>query len=125
LLSIGQTIAGFVCDPEGLPSAVAAPFAEGVLSASIATMVSWLFGALAVLLLMAFLGALPGLSWYGTVVRRGPALKSRLALTFDDGPHPETTRQVLALLGRFQASATFFVTAHRSSHSEAQVCHVK
>ncbi len=76
-------------------------------------MLSWILGALAVLLLIAFLGALPGLNWYGTVVRRGPALKSRLALTFDDGPHPETTRQVLALLNRFQVCATFFVIGEK------------
>ncbi len=32
----------------------------------------------------------------------------RLYLSFDDGPSPETTPQVLAVLARFQARATFF-----------------
>jgi peptidoglycan/xylan/chitin deacetylase (PgdA/CDA1 family) len=31
-----------------------------------------------------------------------------IALTFDDGPHPEYTPQVLALLRQFQMKATFF-----------------
>tara|TARA_B100000963_G_scaffold79028_2_gene67125 strand:+ start:1183 stop:1776 length:594 start_codon:yes stop_codon:yes gene_type:complete len=31
-----------------------------------------------------------------------------LYLTFDDGPHPVITRQVIEILGRFEAPATFF-----------------
>ena len=33
----------------------------------------------------------------------------RVALTFDDGPHPEFTPQVLVILNRHQAHATFFM----------------
>ncbi|MDQ5852275.1 MAG: polysaccharide deacetylase family protein, partial [Chloroflexota bacterium] len=29
-------------------------------------------------------------------------------LTFDDGPHPQWTPQILAVLARYQARATFF-----------------
>jgi len=32
-----------------------------------------------------------------------------IALSFDDGPHPEYTPQVLALLAKYEATATFFV----------------
>ena len=32
-----------------------------------------------------------------------------IALSFDDGPHPEYTPQVLALLAQYQATASFFV----------------
>ncbi|MDP3838487.1 MAG: polysaccharide deacetylase family protein [Methylococcales bacterium] len=32
-----------------------------------------------------------------------------IALSFDDGPHPEYTPQVLALLAQYNATATFFV----------------
>ena len=32
-----------------------------------------------------------------------------VALTFDDGPHPEYTAQILDILDRFDAKATFFV----------------
>ena len=37
-----------------------------------------------------------------------PATGPVLFLTFDDGPHPEVTPQVLAILKRFDAKATFF-----------------
>ncbi|MGC1303400.1 MAG: polysaccharide deacetylase family protein [Caulobacteraceae bacterium] len=36
-----------------------------------------------------------------------------LALTFDDGPSPATTPDVLALLRRYEAKATFFLCGHR------------
>ncbi len=39
----------------------------------------------------------------------GPAAEGHVALTFDDGPHPEGTPQVLDVLAQFQAKATFFV----------------
>lgn len=32
-----------------------------------------------------------------------------IALTFDDGPHPYSTPQIMEILDRFQAKATFFV----------------
>ena len=35
--------------------------------------------------------------------------EKHFALTFDDGPHPTVTPQVLALLAQYQAVATFFV----------------
>jgi hypothetical protein len=41
---------------------------------------------------------LPWLEMYGPVVSRGPAGNARIALTFDDGPHPVTTRRVLEAL---------------------------
>ena len=37
----------------------------------------------------------------------------RVALTFDDGPHPTVTQQVLKTLKKYDAKATFFVTGHR------------
>jgi peptidoglycan/xylan/chitin deacetylase (PgdA/CDA1 family) len=38
----------------------------------------------------------------------------RLALTFDDGPHPEDTPAILDILGRDGAQATFFVVGERA-----------
>lgn len=35
--------------------------------------------------------------------------KNRLYLTFDDGPHPEITEQVLEILAKYEAEATFFL----------------
>jgi peptidoglycan-N-acetylglucosamine deacetylase len=43
------------------------------------------------------------------LVRHAAAPGRVVALTFDDGPHPESTPQVLALLARYGAVATFCV----------------
>ncbi len=42
-------------------------------------------------------------------VRRGPASSGLVALSFDDGPHPELTPLVLAALEAASARATFFM----------------
>src|SRR5699024_10558867 len=39
--------------------------------------------------------------------------KKRVALTFDDGPHPTNTLEILQLLEDYQAKATFFVLGNR------------
>ena len=39
----------------------------------------------------------------------GPPLPQQLALTFDDGPNPAATPQLLEVLARHQARATFFL----------------
>src|SRR5262245_4814383 len=51
----------------------------------------------------------PRLEMYGPIVSRGPAGRRSVALTFDDGPHPVTTRRVLAALASTRHRATFFV----------------
>lgn len=40
---------------------------------------------------------------------RGDVRKKWLALTFDDGPHPQYTEQLLAILAKEKVPATFFV----------------
>lgn len=45
--------------------------------------------------------------------------KNEIALTFDDGPNPEYTPQVLDLLGQHKAKATFFcIGQHIEKHPE-------
>ncbi|HPD57453.1 MAG TPA: polysaccharide deacetylase family protein [Smithellaceae bacterium] len=44
------------------------------------------------------------------VISRGSSGKNFVALTFDDGPSETVTRQVLDLLDKHQAQATFFVS---------------
>ena len=39
--------------------------------------------------------------------------KKRVALTFDDGPHPKVTKQILDTLDRYDAKATFFMLGNR------------
>jgi len=51
----------------------------------------------------------PWLEMYGPIVLRGPAGRRSVALSFDDGPNPVTTRRILALLAPTRHRATFFV----------------
>jgi peptidoglycan/xylan/chitin deacetylase (PgdA/CDA1 family) len=67
----------------------------------------------------------PKLEIYGRVVSRGPVGSARIALTFDDGPHPVTTRRVLEVLAPTRHRATFFVVGekarrHRSSSARSR-----
>jgi len=66
------------------------------------------------LVLYATYGVLwPQCGMYGDALARGKAGLRRVALTFDDGPHPVTTRAVLDLLRAHDARATFFVLGHK------------
>jgi peptidoglycan-N-acetylglucosamine deacetylase len=47
--------------------------------------------------------------WFGPVVTRFRTQKKAVWLTIDDGPHPEDTPQLLKLLKKHDAQATFFV----------------
>ncbi|MGE7842502.1 polysaccharide deacetylase family protein [Lysinibacillus sp. NPDC093712] len=40
----------------------------------------------------------------------------RIALTFDDGPHPKVTEQILNTLDKYHAKATFFMLGSRVKH---------
>ncbi len=55
----------------------------------------------------------PRLEMYERIVSRVPAGASRVALTFDDGPHPVTTRRVLEALAPTRHRATFFVLGEK------------
>jgi peptidoglycan-N-acetylglucosamine deacetylase len=44
------------------------------------------------------------------VLTRGNAKRKQVALTFDDGPHPQATSQILAVLAFYHVPATFFFT---------------
>ncbi|MBC3986490.1 polysaccharide deacetylase family protein [Streptomyces sp. AC536] len=48
----------------------------------------------------------------GRCVEHGRRDAPRVALTFDDGPDPVYTRQVLEILARYDARATFFCVGH-------------
>jgi peptidoglycan/xylan/chitin deacetylase (PgdA/CDA1 family) len=72
------------------------------------------------LVLLATWGVLwPQCGMYGNAFAHGKAGARRVALTFDDGPHPVTTRAVLELLRAHDARATFFVLGHKvQAHPE-------
>jgi peptidoglycan/xylan/chitin deacetylase (PgdA/CDA1 family) len=59
---------------------------------------------------LATIGVLfPQLEMYGPIISSGPSGRMRVALTFDDGPDPVTTRRILETLGATRHRATFFV----------------
>lgn len=69
-------------------------------------------------LLISLCGLLPRCRWLGpTLVRLPEAARQRgeVALTFDDGPDPEVTPQVLALLAAHGVHATFFCIGQRAA----------
>lgn len=49
------------------------------------------------------------LLYQGRVITRIPSVSRKIYLTFDDGPHPDITLQVLECLVRYDAKATFFL----------------
>ncbi len=77
---------------------------------------TWLaVAALGGYLAFALVGALvPRLEMYGDVFWRGAAGKEGVALTFDDGPHPRTTRAILEILEEADVRATFFVVGAKA-----------
>ncbi|MER1985605.1 MAG: polysaccharide deacetylase family protein [Solibacillus sp.] len=52
-------------------------------------------------------------SKFATPTAPKPATTKRVALTFDDGPHPTVTNQILKTLAKYDAKATFFMTGRR------------
>jgi peptidoglycan/xylan/chitin deacetylase (PgdA/CDA1 family) len=78
------------------------------------------------LVLYATLGVMwPHIGMYGDALARGKPGARQVALTFDDGPHPVTTRAVLALLREHDVHATFFLLGHKvEAHPEVvrEIC---
>lgn len=56
-----------------------------------------------------FIWSVPTWRIFGPVLIRGPATGKQVALTFDDGPSPPFTDQILDILRDRQVPATFFV----------------
>lgn len=55
-------------------------------------------------------------TFYPTITR-GPRDTPKVAITFDDGPDPDTTPQVLDVLAKFDARATFFMIGRHIARS--------
>ena len=75
-----------------------------LLSVTLAALVLILVG---VCLVVPVRGEEPGSIWAGQPSQR------MVALTFDDGPSPIYTREILALLQQYHAKATFFVLGEK------------
>lgn len=57
----------------------------------------------------------------GRIFWTGPEEKDRVALTFDDGPHPEYTPAILAVLAKYNVKATFFMVGENAGRHPAIV----
>lgn len=69
-------------------------------------------------ILLTLLGVWPRSRWLGPNWTRLPAAataRNEIALTIDDGPDPAVTPQVLDLLDRYQAQATFFCVGDKAA----------
>lgn len=81
----------------------------------------WPMLLLALLLLhtvIALVGLLPRSNWLGANLTRLPpaaVARGEVAVTIDDGPDPLVTPQVLAILQRHGATATFFCIGERAA----------
>jgi peptidoglycan-N-acetylglucosamine deacetylase len=71
-------------------------------------------------IILTLLGFFPNLGLPGpaagaepVAVWAGPANEKAVALTFDDGPSPVYTPQIMALFAKYQAHGTFFVMGRR------------
>lgn len=53
--------------------------------------------------------------WSGNVISSAGGRRKAVALTFDDGPHPVKTPEILELLSNYGIHATFFVTGDNAS----------
>ena len=62
----------------------------------------------------------PGSRLYGKGLSAGPA-RNRVALTFDDGPHPVDTPAILSALEQSGAKATFFFVGEKARRHPALV----
>jgi len=56
----------------------------------------------------------PASNFYLPVVSRGSSGRKAVALTFDDGPNPQTTPELLRLLKKHQVAGTFFVNGRKA-----------
>lgn len=62
-----------------------------------------------------------GFGMFANVVTSGPSGARGVALTFDDGPDPESTMQVLDILDDNKVSATFFMIGRKAEKHPALV----
>lgn len=75
--------------------------------------------AMAIILLGAYCtlnAVLPTSSFYGPVIYQGSQSDKVVALTFDDGPNPPYTLQLLDILAKYDVKATFFLIGQNAGN---------
>ncbi len=58
---------------------------------------------------------LPRFGFYLPIISRGRTGRMAVSITFDDGPDPATTPELLALLSEYRFKATFFVAGEKAA----------
>ncbi len=53
---------------------------------------------------------------YGNVYHAHKNTSMKIALTFDDGPHPKLTPRILEILNKYHIHATFFIVGENAEH---------
>ena len=71
------------------------------------------------LIVMGFGVAIPQLKMFGNFICLGSRAKKRVALTFDDGPDPASTAQLLELLRHEKIPAAFFCVGKRIEENQS------
>lgn len=93
----------------------------GIIAFAAAVALAGIDGRLAILPLLGFVllcaaaPFFPRFGFFVPVISRGRSGKRAVALTFDDGPDPDTTPELLRLLAAHGVQATFFVTGARAN----------
>ncbi len=93
----------------------------GIVSLGAAGLLFFVYPVSAIVVLAAFLllcccaPFFPQCSFFLPVISRGRAGTRTVALTFDDGPSPESTPVLLKLLARHKLQATFFVVGEKAA----------
>jgi len=105
-------LARWVGLPAGVAVATGVASLLGWLSADVAAQVGAM-GLVGVLGGVAVASARPELQVFGVCLTRA-VHPGRAALTFDDGPDPDSTPRLLQILAKHGATATFFVLADRA-----------
>ena len=77
---------------------------------------NWLCGCLIVLLLLQGTVRIHAQDQYGHVYCRSSSNTNQIALTFDDGPHPRYTEEILNILEEYNITATFFIIGINAEH---------
>ena len=74
---------------------------------------------------LAAASVMPRSTWLGPNLSRideDPAWRDRIALTFDDGPDPEVTPQVVSILAQYDSTASFFCVGEKvRTHPEIAI----
>ena len=56
-------------------------------------------------------------NWHFAKLMYGDRSQPQIAITFDDGPHPQFTPKLLSILNAFNAKATFFVVGEKAQQA--------